>query len=542
MARTARLGKGGLIEIRFPYDPGIITQVKGLAGRRYHPAPGDRHWTAATDPDNVRALDAWGFDLSKDLLRMIPQEEQTELLPPMDLPDGLYPFQEEGVRWLELHRGRGLIADDMGLGKTVQALVWLKSHPEALPAVVVCPASIKLNWAREAKRWIGAVPVILSGKKKKLIEIHNEDEVQGSPRIIIINYDILEHWWTDIRSRFKPGSVIVDEAHYIKSSTTHRTKAVKQLCKGIKYVIALSGTPIMNRPAEIYEAIKLVCPGLFPKKWDFLKRYCGLRNNGFGWEYKGATHTDELHKKLTGTCMIRRKKEDVLPDLPAKTRTVLPLELDNAEEYKTAEQDFGSWLADRGEKEKAVTVLGQLEALKQLAVEGKIKQAIKWIGDFLESGEQLVVFCHHQKTVKRLSTAFGSQGVVVDGSTPERQRQAHIDAFQGEPGVRLFIGTLAAIEGITLTAASNVAFLELWWSPGQHSQAEDRVHRIGQEAQSIGAYYLIAAGTVEEKIARLLDRKQKVVTGVLDGEEVAEDNLLTELLKEYRAETRNITL
>jgi SNF2 family DNA or RNA helicase len=236
--------------------------------------------------------------------------------------------------------------------------------------------------------------------------------------------------------------------------------------------------------------------------------------------------------------MIRRKKADVLKDLPTKVRSFVPMEIDNLKKYKVVEADFIEWVKrEKGlaaaEKAENAEALAKISALKQLAAEGKMKQAIDWIKDHLDTNGKLVVFAVHKKTIDRLMNELADYNPVkVDGSVSQENRQLAVDTFQNDPRCRVFIGNInAAGVGLTLTAASSVAFAEVAWSPGEHDQAEDRIHRIGQTADSVNAYYLLAGGTIEETMARLIDSKRKVLDQVLDGIETNSKNLLGELIE-----------
>ena len=552
-----------IIEVRFPYNERDLQRVRTLnLGRPKfvkNRATGDAWWNAVAEPDNYDRLREWDFSFderTKAWYNSLTEPSWSDDQPNPSWMDDLYPFQRAGVRYLEGHLGRAIVGDEMGLGKTVQALAYLRLHPECLPAVVVCPATIKENWRREAVKWSGLSEgeiTVMNGRPTG-----SEDRRPDFGRLVIINYDILSNRWTKPEGHSKrrkeiPGTgwvdhfvkagfrtAILDESHYVKNPKVARTKAVLKLTKKLPHVICLTGTPIKNRPIEILVPTAIVQPGLFPSAWDFKMRYCGPKHNGFGWDFSGASNTGELHVKLTKSCMIRRLKEDVLPDLPAKTRSVVPLRLDRAarERYGLVEEDILAWLMDHFDDSQEavdrslrVNALSKFEYLKQSAVEAKIDACVDWIRDVLETDEKLVVYCHHKETVAALVQAFGDACVVVDGGTPNARRVENVDRFQTDDSVRLFVGTQAAKEGITLTASSKTAFLELWWTPGDHDQAEDRVHRIGQD-DSVWAYYLIAEDTIEEVIARLLDRKRVVTASVLDGKEVDDSDLLTQLISE----------
>jgi SWI/SNF-related matrix-associated actin-dependent regulator 1 of chromatin subfamily A len=235
--------------------------------------------------------------------------------------------------------------------------------------------------------------------------------------------------------------------------------------------------------------------------------------------------------------MIRRLKKDVLQELPDKIYSFVPLELDNENEYLEAEKDFIAWIRkEKGDEAanriKTAEALVKVEGLKQLSVKGKLKQSIEWIKDFLESGEKLVVFCTHRFVVDALMNEF-KDAVKVDGGLSANQKQEAVDAFQ-DGDTKLFVGNIqAAGIGLTLTASSNVVFLELDWSPSKHDQASDRCHRIGQK-DAVNIYYLLAKDTIEERIAKILDEKRILIDAVLDGKETEQDSLLCALINSYK--------
>jgi SWI/SNF-related matrix-associated actin-dependent regulator of chromatin subfamily A-like protein 1 len=519
-----------VIKISFPYNLDTIDNIRSLPGRQWHKEL--KCWSAPIYLQSLEKLMTWGFILDDRLLLFIQgvKKRKDEIMS-LDIPGlngKLYPFQMEGVAITDHKEGKVLNADDMGLGKTIQTIAWLQLHPDLRPVIVIVPATLKINWEREIHKWMSNQCVtILEGTRPYTF----------SGDIIIINYDILFHWLGVLKLRdFKV--MITDEAHYYKSNSAKRTKAIKMLAKGIPHVIALSGTPIESRPVEIYNALNLVNPNLFPKRWHFLNRYCKPTYNGYGWNYNGASNIAELHQILTTTCMIRRKKTQVLKDLPEKVRSYIPMELDNEEEYSKAEFDFIEWVKDTKGDDVARRVsqteqISSIEALKQLAVKGKLKQAINWIEDFLQSDKKLVVFATHHFVIDALIAEFPDISVRVDGRVSQTERQSAVDRFQNDEKVKLFIGNIeAAGVGITLTAASDVVFLELPWTPAKLEQAIDRLHRIGQKF-SVTVYFLLANHTIEEKIAHLLDIKRKIVDGILDGKESDEDSLFSELMKSY---------
>jgi len=456
----------------------------------------------------------------------------------------LMPFQREGVEFLHSKDGRALIGDEMGLGKTIQALGFIHSRPDLRPALVICPASLKLNWEREAKVACPQLKInIISGKKL---------EVLPKADLHIINYDIVADRFADIVSA-NIQLMVLDECHFLKNRTAKRTKAI--LGAGAKApglsktpsIIGLSGTPILNRPVEIYPVAKTLAPNEIPPFMTFAMAYCGARHNGFGWDFTGSSKTDELHDLLTSTIMIRRLKKDVLQDLPSKTRSVVPLQMGakDAKDYAKAENHFLGWLKlvnpEKIAAAQRAEALVQFQELKKLARNGKWSSVVEWLNESLESNGKMIVFAVHHETIDNLMEALqGFNPVKVDGRDSQEKRQAAVDRFQNDGTCRLFVGNIkAAGVGLTLTAASAVVFVELGWTPGEHVQAEDRAHRIGQKS-AVNIYYLIANGTVEEEIAGLLDRKQKVLDSVLDGTGTAEDALLSELLKKYLNQAKEV--
>ena len=519
-----------VIKITFTYDLDLLFKVRTLPGRKYYVE--SKCWCAPVHMETLNTLLKWGFVIDEHLktfMEKIATKENKILSEQIvGLKGELFPFQIKGVAFIEKHNGRALIADEMGLGKTVQALAWLQLHPERRPAIIICPASIKLNWEREAQKWV-------THPKTEVLSGTTPWKVKG--KIIIINYDVLPDWIDEL-IKIEPAVLITDECHYYKSNQAQRTKAVKKLAKGIQNVIALSGTPVLNRPVEIFNALKLIDDSVFPDYWKYVRRYCAATYNGFGWDLSGASNTAELYERLTETVMIRRLKKDVLQDLPEKIYSFIPIDLTNRKEYDAAERDFLSFISrekgvEAAERASNAESLVRVGELKRLAVKGKILPVMDWIQNFLEVDGKLVVFAEHKFVIDELMHKFGEVAVKLDGSCTSIQRQKAVDIFQTEEECRLFIGNIqAAGIGITLTAASNVAFIELPWTPGALVQAADRCHRIGQK-DCVNVYYLLAKETIEEKIALLLDSKKKIVDAILDGKITEQSSLLTELIKSY---------
>lgn len=535
-----------IIEFKFPKTNNngfvdTLSHVKNeLIGREY--IEKYRHWEAPLDLSNVQKLKDWGFILSDELNTFLNNKtEKIEEAYKLDLSNlgvTLYKFQETALKYIESKDGKALLSLEQGLGKTIIALAYLCLHPELRPVVIVCPAVVKLNWMRETVRCLTKERnvFIVSGRKKSTLTRKG---------IIIINYDILQNH-LDSFFMINPKVLISDEIHYVKNPTTKRSKALRQLGKMCDHIIGLSGTPIENRPKEFFPALNLLAPTLFNNYNRFAWEYCGGNNNN------GAKNTEKLNKILKETIMIRMLKEDVLLDLPKKIRSVIPMELENREEYNRAERDLIKWIKENKGDDKAIRAknaeaLVRIETLKQITVKGKIGSCIEWIQDYMKTtNKKLVVFCTHTEILKFIVNHFKGFCVKVDGRDNSQQKQYAVDQFQKNTKIKLFVGNIkAAGVGVTLTAASDTCFIELGWTPSVHDQAEDRTHRIGQLANSVTAYYLLANDTIEDKIADLIDRKRQIISAILDGKEITEDSLLTELMnsmlenEKYEEEVEN---
>ena len=440
----------------------------------------------------------------------------------------LYPFQRAGVEYM-LDHAKCILGDEMGLGKTVQALAAVE-HQGAYPALIVCPASLKLNWQREAQRWLPHRTIaVVNGKR-------NSDWQAAD--LVILNYDLL-HRRKEIWQGREYKAVVFDEFHALKNSRSIRGKLSRDVAKGRPVCYMLSGTSILNRPSELINPLGILgmlnALGGF---WGFAKRYCAAYNNGYGWDLSGAAHLDELNTRLRQIGYVRRRKIDVLTELPAKTRQVIPVAVDNRAEYDKAEADVVAWIAENeGDAEawraSRAEQLVKIGVLMTLAAQGKLAAVVEWVGDFLDGERKLVVFAHHVAIQKALADAFPGCAV-IRGEDEIAVRQANVDRFQTDPNCRLIVCSLVAGGlGITLTAASDVVIVELGWNPAQMTQAEDRVHRIGQR-EAVNTYWFVAEDTVDEWLAELLTAKGEVVDATLDGGKAAQESVLGAMIKRLK--------
>jgi len=435
----------------------------------------------------------------------------------------LAPFQWAGVRYV-LDARRAFLADEQGLGKTVEALAALEADG-AYPAIVVCPASMKLGWQREAARWL---------PHRTVVVIEGRPPVPPTGEITILNYELVAAH-REALGRRRPRALVVDESHYCKNPRAKRTQAVRRLAGAVApdgLRLALTGTPALNHADELISQLRII-----GRLEDFGS---GAR---FSMQFRGHLSEERLHWHLRRRCFVRRLKADVLPQLPAKRQVVVPVALTNEDEYRLAERDVIAWLRaqplDLSELNARIAAtlraerLAQLGTLQRLAARGKLAAALAWIEDFLASGEPLVVFARHVEVQQAVLARFPA-ALHLFGADSLRDREAAIAAFQDPHGPALIIGaTRVAAQGITLTRSSNVAFLELEWTPAMHDQAEDRCHRIGQH-DAVTAWYLLAAETIDETMARLIQSKRQVVAAVTDGRVLHSDGLVEAVVRELR--------
>jgi len=445
----------------------------------------------------------------------------------------LFPFQEETILEIEDFRGRALIALEMGLGKTLISLKWLKKHPQYLPALIVCPANVKFNWRHEAYNYVRLQSSVCEGQKPPTFNQH--DFSTQSP-LTIINYDILTYW-IDYLKKLDLKTIVFDESQYLQNPQSKRTKAAKSLSGKFKQVLALSGTPLTNKPSELWPTLNILWPESYNSFWSYAQDFCNPRYIFGRWDFSGSSNLPELHRQLKLKGMIRRRKVDVLKELPEKVRRIIPCELSDPKEYQEASTDFISWIRkNKGHKIRSTLKAEKLVMvgeLLRLVAKLKMRAVVDWANKFLEeTDEKLILFAFHKKAIKVLKNRVNAKNVVIDGSVTGRNRELAVRQFQNDPNTRLFIGNIkAAGIGITLTAASTIGFAEIYWVPGSHIQAEDRPHRIGQK-NTVWINYLIAGNTIEEDLCKILQKKQKVISAVLDGGSNPQDlNLYKELLK-----------
>jgi hypothetical protein len=341
----------------------------------------------------------------------------------------LAPFQWAGVRYVLAAR-RAFLADEQGLGKTVEALAALEADG-AYPAIVVCPASMKLGWQREAERWL---------PHRSVAVVDGRCAVPPSAEITILNYEIAAAH-REALARRRPRALVVDESHYCKNPRAKRTQAVRRIAAAVApdgLRLALTGTPVLNHADELIAQLRVI-----GRLEDF-----GSGAN-FSRLFRGQLSEERLHWHLRRRCFVRRLKSDVLPQLPAKRQVVVPVALTNEAEYRLAEEDVIAWLRaqplDLSELNARIAAtlraerLAQLGTLQRLAARGKLAAALAWIEDFLASGEPLVVFARHVEVQQAVLARFPG-ALHLLGADSLRDREAAIEAFQAPDGPSLIVG------------------------------------------------------------------------------------------------------
>lgn len=424
-------------------------------------------------------------------------------------PDGLsyFGYQRAGIAYA-MNNPNVLIGDEMGLGKTIQAIGVINAVPTINKIMIVCPASLKLNWKRELSRWL------VRDLEVKVITSSNKSKVDAD--ILIVNYDILTRlsWLHTLNCDL----LIADECHYLKNPKAQRTMIFTTIREHAERLILLTGTPILNRPVEMWNLLRLLKFDM--KEWYYYTRYCGASKEN-GWDKSGATNMEELQVKLRREVMIRREKAQVLADLPPKTRQIIYLDPENYLDVLDAEQKFLSMdeVSNYTVYEDGVLALhepstrhiSEMAKLRHATAMAKVGEVIAHAKTVLESTDKVVIFAHHQDVIAALYEAFQNEAVALVGGMSAALKDNAVYAFQNDPRIRVFIGSIqAAGVGLTLTAASTVIFAELDWVPANLTQAEDRCHRIGQFGNVL-VYHVVVDGSMDAMLAKRIVAKQDII-------------------------------
>ena len=531
-----------------------------LKAARWRWDPDDRRWWT-DDPQRAARLAGYADDGVRSELATLDQARRDVLAASaatdadvvIPVPEGLelLPFQKAGVAYAA-KRTHVLIGDEMGLGKTIQAIALAGLMPAQARILVICPASLRLNWKREWQKWdVHGRSVEVAGRK-------------GWPacQVVILNYDVVTKYAAELRAS-EWDLVVCDEAHYMKNPKARRTQMVlgheaKDPQASVDRIPAkrgvfLTGTPILNRPIELWTLVNVLDPaGLGRSFFGFAARYCGACHNGYGWDFSGASNLEELQERLRLAGMVRRLKSEVLAELPPKRRQVIELAANGAEALVSRQNELSARYEKRMEELEAAVELAKAgtdeeweQALRALN-EGrgaafaemaetalalgvaKVPHVIEFIEETLGEQEKVVIFAQHHKVIDALMDAFAQSAVRLRGDDSLEARQRAVDRFQSDPTCTVFVGSIhAAGVGITLTAASRVLFAELDWVPANLSQAEDRLHRIGQ-SNSVLVQHLVFDNSLDARMAHAIVAKQDVIDRALNREALIEQEIRSE--------------
>lgn len=545
----------GTYRLSFEYNPRMIEVLKRIPS---HPRfdGKEREWivvkTSALYPPGytaqwyVEAFADWAVK-QRFCLNIARRSETTDVvyeIPPMKEFTGdhymllnPYPYQLEGVRYALDHR-RCIFGDQPGLGKTLQAICSVvKAHKEAqtygdsFPTLVVCPAALKVNWQREFKKFANIDAVILDDNNRdSWHRFYEKKKPDGEPlcAVFIVNYESLKKFFVrrvksavrftlrsiefDERiSIFK--SVIIDESHKCKSGKTQQSKYVEGICKGKRFIFALTGTPVVNNNTDLIQQLRILDRlEDFGGYKSFVARFCDGP--------KQSSNLRELNYRLWTSCFFRREKQKVLTQLPDKMRQYITCDITNRKEYDDAENDVLKYLRqyknasdDKIARAMRGQVMVKMGILKQIAAKGKIKAVSEFIHDVIDGGEKLILFAYLKEVVEALKAEF-PDAVTVTGSDNITQKQNAVDSFQNDPDCKLIIlNYKSGGTGLTLTAASRVGFIEFPWTYSDCEQAEDRAHRNGQK-NAVNCYYFLGDNTIDRYMYNVIQTKKDIANEV----------------------------
>lgn len=524
--------------LQFKYHPLMIDVVKRIPGRKFDSKlnmwvipksfypPGKYTQKAYVDIFANWAV-KYGYEKSVQKGAQASRPDVHYTLPPMPeliSPHGLkiepFPYQKQGIAYA-LQKKRCFFGDQPGLGKTLQA-IGTSFIAKTWPVLVICPASLKINWQREWKKFTGKDAIILDDRNKNNWHRYYE---MGCCDVFITNYESLKKFFVEdfaggvTRSiKLKPVAslfkcVIIDESHRCKSSKTQQSKICYKLCQGKEYRFLLTGTPSINGPGDLIQQLKIM------NRLDDFGGYKSFEAN-FMQGPRQASNLEMLNWRLWNTGFFRREKAKVLDQLPDKMRQVVNVDITNRKEYQDAEHDLLSYLAayENADDEKLRRaergkVMVQMQKLRQIAARGKISAAVEFIQDIIDSGEKLIVFAFLKEVVQEIKKVFPN-AVTIVGDNTSQERQDAVDRFQNDPKCNLIICNYkSAGVGLTLTASSRVAFVEFPWTFADCEQAEDRAHRIGQK-NSVNCYYFLGKNTIDESIWDIIQTKKDIANDV----------------------------
>ncbi len=536
-------------KVVYQYHPMLVKCTKRIPSAKYQ-ATG-KYWEVAhSDVNYLRLMGDWAQkNRFVSVVRWLQDDEPVQSyeplpMPKLEVPHHLlvqpYDYQTEGIAYA-LQKKRCIMGDEPGLGKTAQAIGTMTASG-AFPCLVICPASLKVNWQREFKRFGGIDAVILDDNNRAvwhtLLTMKRND---GKPlcQVIITNYESLKKFFVrriNRQQRFTLKSVefdqrinlfrsvIIDESHKCKSNKTQQSKFVQGIAQGKEYILELTGTPVVNNNEDLIQQLNIMGRlDEFGGYTKFAGRYCQGMNK--------SSHLKELNFRLRASCFFRRQKKDVLTQLPDKTRSYLVTDISNRKEYQDAERDVIKYLrdykdADDEKLQRAIRgdIMVRMNILKQVSARGKVSSAIDIIHNTIDGGDKLIVFCFLKEVVAALKQEF-PKAVTVTGDDNDRQKQYSVDKFQEDEACKLIIlNYRSGGTGLTLTAASNVLFVEFPWTYSDCCQAEDRAHRNGQK-NAVTCTYLLGDGTIDEYMYNLIQTKKNIANAVTGTDDDVEEKV-----------------
>lgn len=468
-----------------------------------------------------------------------------------------YAYQQEGILF-GLRKKRFLIGDEPGLGKTLQS-IGVVDCAHAYPCLVICPSSLKINWQREFEKFADVKALVLDDATRTTFPYLLN---MGMHQVCIVNFESLRKYFVwDIKTtgvfRLKDvvfanyikmfRSVIIDESHRVKDPSAQQTIFTKGICTGKKYIALLSGTPVVNRPEDLVAQLSIMerLADDFGGRGKFLSDYCS-----FGKDQKDeqAEALADLSAKLYDKCMIRREKKSVLKELPDKTRTDLYVELDpeSRKVYDTAAADLREYLEKYTgctdveiRRKMRMEALVKFMTLRSLSAKGKVRQAVDFVNTFLANGKPLILFCSYHEIVDALKKVF-PKAVSVTGRETTVEKQAAVDSFQNGHTQLIVCSIKAAGVGLTLTASSNVAFIEFPWTYADCCQCEDRAHRIGQK-DNVTCYYLLGRNTIDHVLYSIIHKKKSIANQIMAAsDDIPQDEMyFDELASMFMGDSEN---
>lgn len=520
------------VYMSFAYDPVRVREIKKIPGITFDSK--SKAWKAPIS--SISHAIAWSKAFRVEVpLQLIEESDRIRVTMEAALAesrstgaeiviagfDKLMSYQKAGVMYAK-NRRRCFIADEMGLGKTLQGIAAIEEmHRESpiYPIAVVCPANLTLNWAKEYAKWLPERRIaVVSGRK--------EFPEHGTYDVVVVGYPNLTAWQAQLTGL---GGYVFDESHYLKTYGAQRTKAaIKVVRRATKEtpVLLLTGTPVASRPAEYVAQLDLLGQlDSFGGRWGFYRRYCNAHRDKHGqWRLDGHSNLEELNSTLRSTCYIRRTKEQVLSELPPIFESTMYFAGSERgqRDYDAASSDLGAWLEQNGRSTNAPEQLARISVLRRLAAEAKLPGVFELIDEMVESGRKVVIAAHHRDIVNAIATRYGGlkiQGGMSVADVEEAKRRFQENPVEDSPAIALSIE--AAKTGHTLTAAQDIVFVELPWTPADVQQTYSRLHRIGQHG-SVRVTYALLAESIDEDIHRAISRKEQVVAGAVDGGDVVE--------------------